>query len=134
MSLNQRVVYDLKFGVSTSPQPLNASDAPANFRLLPANVSHPTTSSQRFVKNLNKRDFRGETHLHLCARRGDLAMCKKFVEEGADVNVADNAGWTPLHEACAYGFYEMVEFLIQYGFLLFFYLLEFAFILEIMLT
>jgi ankyrin repeat protein len=75
-------------------------------------TASPADASPRNLKTLNKRNFRGETQLHIAAQKGDLSLCKKLVDDGANINSADNAGWTPLHEACAYGYYDLAELLI----------------------
>ncbi|KAM6398060.1 BRCA1-associated RING domain protein 1 isoform 2-T2 [Pluvialis apricaria] len=46
--------------------------------------------------------------------QGDLAAVEELLKNGADPNVKDNAGWTPLHEACNHGHEEVVELLLQY--------------------
>lgn len=52
--------------------------------------------------------------IQACAK-GDLAMVKKFVAEGADINCVDNSGRTPLIEASWSGNTEVVKFLIEKG-------------------
>ncbi|CAM9535609.1 unnamed protein product [Chrysoparadoxa australica] len=48
----------------------------------------------------NQRNSRGESPLHLAARlcfEGGMAL---LIENGADVNVKDGLGYTPLHTVC----------------------------------
>ncbi|NXT45944.1 BARD1 protein, partial [Pluvianellus socialis] len=61
-----------------------------------------------------KRNYKGETLLHVASIKGDLAAVEELLKNGADPNVKDNAGWTPLHEACNHGHKEVVELLLQY--------------------
>ncbi|NXE26733.1 BARD1 protein, partial [Ardeotis kori] len=61
-----------------------------------------------------RRNYKGETLLHLASIKGDLAAVEQLLKNGADPNVKDNAGWTPLHEACNHGHREVVELLLQY--------------------
>ncbi|EDO34161.1 predicted protein, partial [Nematostella vectensis] len=42
-------------------------------------------------------------------------VVKQCILQGADPTAKDNAGWTPLHEACARGKLEVVKVLVQYG-------------------
>lgn len=35
--------------------------------------------------------------------------------EQLNVNTQDNAGWTPLHEACNNGYSDVVKALLEYG-------------------
>ncbi|NXX21617.1 BARD1 protein, partial [Podargus strigoides] len=60
-----------------------------------------------------KRNYKGETLLHVASIKGDLAAVEQMLKDGADPNVKDNAGWTPLHEACNHGHKEVVELLLQ---------------------
>ncbi|NXL53940.1 BARD1 protein, partial [Podilymbus podiceps] len=61
-----------------------------------------------------RRNYKGETLLHVASIKGDLAAVEQLLRNGADPNVKDNAGWTPLHEACNHGHKEVVELLLQY--------------------
>ncbi|MCB9492800.1 MAG: ankyrin repeat domain-containing protein [Epsilonproteobacteria bacterium] len=56
----------------------------------------------------------GECALHFAIRWGIMHV--EFVlEYKADINVADNAGWTPLHGAAAYKNPELVKLLLDHG-------------------
>nr|XP_022310049.1 BRCA1-associated RING domain protein 1-like isoform X3 [Crassostrea virginica] len=46
---------------------------------------------------------------------GDLEKVKTLICSGANPNTQDNAGWTPLHEACHYGHLAISEQLLQSG-------------------
>ncbi|NWI24475.1 BARD1 protein, partial [Sula dactylatra] len=61
-----------------------------------------------------RRNYKGETLLHVASIKGDLEAVEELLKNGADPNVKDNAGWTPLHEACNHGHKEVVELLLQY--------------------
>ena len=53
------------------------------------------------------------------AHRGDsevaLGIAKALVAAGAEINVAQQGGWTPLHAAAFHGHAPMVEFLLAHG-------------------
>ncbi|XP_066178535.1 BRCA1-associated RING domain protein 1 [Sylvia atricapilla] len=62
-----------------------------------------------------RRNYKGETLLHVASIKGDLAAVEQLLKNGADPNVKDNAGWTPLHEACHHGHRAVVELLLRHG-------------------
>ena len=41
----------------------------------------------------------GETQIMRAVHDADMAKVKVLIADGADVNIACNAGWTPLHES-----------------------------------
>jgi ankyrin repeat protein len=51
------------------------------------------------------------------AHRGDaaLAIAKMLIAAGAEINVAQQGGWTPLHAAAFHGHTEMVKLLLAHG-------------------
>lgn len=40
---------------------------------------------------------------------------RELLSKHASPHTRDNAGWTPLHEACNHGFLEIVEMLVEAG-------------------
>jgi ankyrin repeat protein len=53
---------------------------------------------------------------HTAGRMGDMATLTAMARNGIELlNVHDNNGWTPLHEAARYGHLEVVKFLINIG-------------------
>ena len=56
------------------------------------------------LKNqFNRRNNDGETPLHLAIIHRNIEMCELLIEGGADVNVTDGDGGTPLHYATKRG-------------------------------
>ncbi|KAI0990595.1 hypothetical protein GJ496_004017 [Pomphorhynchus laevis] len=64
---------------------------------------------------IERRNYKGETALHRAAIKVDLEQCQSLIYNSHPVNCCDNAGWTPLHEACALGNEEIVKLLIEHG-------------------
>jgi uncharacterized protein len=44
-----------------------------------------------------------------------LEMIRMLLDHGAEVNVAQQGGWTPLQEAAAHGNIELVRLLLDHG-------------------
>ena len=59
--------------------------------------------------------FNADESIHKAARAGHIEAVKQHLAAGADVNVKDRAGLTPLHFAADYGHKEVVELLIAKG-------------------
>ena len=57
--------------------------------------------------------FSGETKLHVACIKNDAVKVKQLLAAGADANITDHAGWTPLHEACNHGHVECVRELLK---------------------
>ncbi|NWW77522.1 BARD1 protein, partial [Climacteris rufus] len=62
-----------------------------------------------------RRNYKGETLLHVASIKGDVVAVEQLLKNGADPNVKDNAGWTPLHEACRHGHGPVAELLLRHG-------------------
>ncbi|XP_032842145.2 ankyrin repeat domain-containing protein 31 [Tyto alba] len=73
------------------------------------------TCNTRAGRKMNKRNAKGETRLHIAARRGDLSLVKTLISSGICVNEQDYAGWTAIHEASNRGFTEVVLELLKAG-------------------
>ena len=64
----------------------------------------------------NRRNQKGETPLHTVCKNGNLNKLNKLLEEDdVDIDVQDNFGWTPLHEACIHKRFECVKLLLEHG-------------------
>ncbi|HKX77470.1 MAG TPA: ankyrin repeat domain-containing protein [Novosphingobium sp.] len=63
---------------------------------------------------INTRDFStGETALHIVTARRDMTWLRYLASKGANVNVRDGRGQSPLQLATNLGWVEGVEFLVQ---------------------
>lgn len=64
---------------------------------------------------INYRDDNGDAALHLVMAQRDLTWLRFLVGKGADVNVANRAGDTPLITAARIGFAEGADLLLARG-------------------
>ena len=65
--------------------------------------------------DVNARNDRGETPLHLATKNNCVTVAKYLIEAGADVNVRDRDGKTPLHVAVKHAGKGLVELLLKHG-------------------
>ncbi|XP_053520447.1 ankyrin repeat domain-containing protein 31 [Artibeus jamaicensis] len=79
------------------------------------NFLKASCSQEMKTAGINKRNAKGESRLHLAARRGNLSLVKVLIESGADVNLKDNAGCTPLHKASHEGSNDIIVELLKAG-------------------
>ncbi|XP_040277481.1 SMC5-SMC6 complex localization factor protein 1 [Bufo bufo] len=60
------------------------------------------------------QDRKGETAMHRACRSNNVKKLHLQLSlPGIDINAKDNAGWTPLHEACNHGSTECVREILQ---------------------
>ncbi len=62
---------------------------------------------------INQKNLGGATSLHLACREGNFEIVKVLIENGADVNVVDNEGWTPLMRAALAGNQNITALLLD---------------------
>jgi ankyrin repeat protein len=55
------------------------------------------------------------TSLHTVCSEGSYGRIKEYIKLGADINSADNAQWTPLHESALNGHVDCIKILLSYG-------------------
>lgn len=70
-----------------------------------------------FTKNnpeiVNKRNLGGASALHIACREKNYEIVKILIENGADINIVDNEGWTPLMRVASMGDEKITELLVQ---------------------
>jgi len=64
-------------------------------------------------KTINKKNIGGGTALLIASRNGNLQIAKMLIETGADVNLSDNEGFTPLMRAAIAKSPELTMLLIN---------------------
>ncbi|BFY99157.1 hypothetical protein BsWGS_02197 [Bradybaena similaris] len=67
------------------------------------------------AEKVNRRNGKGESAIHIACMKNKAAdLVKLLAVPGANVNLRDNIGWTPLHEACHHGSVACVELLLKH--------------------
>jgi len=56
-----------------------------------------------------------KTSLAIAALQGRTAVVNFLLSHGADPNLADKVGWTPLMSAAAHNYYEIAKMLVDRG-------------------
>lgn len=70
--------------------------------------------SKTLVEIINHQSVsRNLSSLHLAASYNHITLCRFLVQNGANVNLTDLEGWTPMHCAAAEGHLEVFEFLVK---------------------
>ncbi len=69
------------------------------------------------TENVNVSDKNGMTLLHFCSEYNRKSMAKRLIDKGAELNLTDKNGNSPLWKAVfnARGDYELVKILIDSG-------------------
>lgn len=78
-------------------------------------VAEPSFKVAKVLLDWNKTDVnlltpQGESPLMMAALKGHLALAKRIIERGGDVN---KTGWTPLHYAATTGQIEIIKLLLE---------------------
>ncbi|XP_074388508.1 ankyrin repeat domain-containing protein 31 isoform X6 [Zonotrichia albicollis] len=93
---------------------VNAQDDAESTR--EAAVIVPGTCKTGAVRKMKiRRNGKGETQLHIAAKRGDVSLVKTLISSGISVNEQDYAGWTAIHEASNGGFTDVILELLKAG-------------------
>lgn len=91
----------LKSGYSNNPTPLQ--QASYDVHLMDLVRSHELDEFQKLLDcglSPNPMNGFGESLVHAICRRGSYEFLSVLVDAGCDLQVSDNLGRTPLHEAC----------------------------------
>jgi hypothetical protein len=72
-------------------------------------------SAPDFVHSIDSRDSKGNTLLIAAAQNGNKRIAKLALRKGADINLQNLAGQTPLHFSFAYGYEDLGNYLISKG-------------------
>lgn len=87
--------------------------------LMSAVTSNDVTGVKFFSKagraTVNQKNVGGATALHMACREKNFEIVKILVENEADVNSADNEGWTPLMRGALAGDKDIVDLLLVKG-------------------
>ncbi|EIW72434.1 hypothetical protein TREMEDRAFT_41750 [Tremella mesenterica DSM 1558] len=83
--------------------------------LLRSNPTLPPPPKQRTFPELQQISLRGKTALHVAAQAGNTPFINLLCDLGADVDLTDLQGNTPLHYASAWGHLESLRCLMMRG-------------------
>lgn len=81
------------------PEPIPVDDSIHRTIRQGANVKQIQKIIKKMI-HIDQTDAKGQSCLHLCASRGFNEIAKVFLRRGANVNLQDLKGYTPLHCAC----------------------------------
>nr|XP_034179266.1 BRCA1-associated RING domain protein 1-like [Osmia lignaria]XP_034179267.1 BRCA1-associated RING domain protein 1-like [Osmia lignaria]XP_034179268.1 BRCA1-associated RING domain protein 1-like [Osmia lignaria] len=87
-------------------------------QILSVPQSVPKASSVNYripKKNINKKNDKGETKLHIACIKKQEDYVKALLTAGANPNTKDHTGWTPLQEVVNFGYTSICKLLLECG-------------------
>jgi ankyrin repeat protein len=101
------------------PEFFDANNKTAISSLMSASIDEDVQAVKFFIKYspaiINQKNIGGATALHIISRKGNLEICKILIKNGANIDVIDNEGWTPLMRAITSKNSDLVKFLLDHG-------------------
>jgi len=98
---------------------LNSMDFNGNTKLIIACAQGDLEMTKALIEQgafVNQQNFKGQTALYWASMRGDLiSLVDILLENGANPNISDVDGVSPLHIACANGNINIVYRLVKSG-------------------
>jgi ankyrin repeat protein len=79
------------------------------------NVSRVKSIIEKHPEQVNLRDDKQDTPLHIASRADNREILEMLISAGADTNAQNNFGYTPLHIAAISGQKEAVALLLAAG-------------------
>ena len=74
--------------------------------------SKVTEEKTKQVDNLEKKNQKGESKLHVACNKGTVETVSELLRLGANPNSQDHAGWTPLHDVVAANRLDLAKVLL----------------------
>lgn len=99
--------------ISRRDQADDSSSSSERPEFLSSKMKKKKSQGTRKVSGRHGRDASGRTLLQRICARGNFDDAKKLIDSSADVNAADYAGNTPLHEAALEGYLEIATLLLD---------------------
>lgn len=98
----------------------SSTDQFAGISNLMSAVANSDTDGVKFFSKggpmaVNQKNKGGATALHIASRQNDFEIVKILIENGANPNIQDNEGWTPLMRASIVGSSQIVDLLLSNG-------------------
>ncbi|CAI5940273.1 unnamed protein product, partial [Closterium sp. NIES-64] len=112
----RRTIIEIKKQSSKNPSGGRASGvmSPAlGLGNVSALESRPLKTAPLVQPSINGTDDKGRSALHFSCGMASTECAIVLLESGAEVNVRDNEGFTPLHMAAGYGRSQSVELLLK---------------------
>ena len=80
-------------------------------------TGNPEVLKNWIEQEINTKDNNQETALHKASESGDLNNVNYYIQIGAQIDAKDKDGETPLHKAAHKGHFEVVQCLINQGYI-----------------
>ncbi|XP_059478822.1 BRCA1-associated RING domain protein 1-like isoform X2 [Neocloeon triangulifer] len=97
------------------PSPAKSESTVVSVTSTPARMRGRKSSLCSPVPDINKRNTKGETLVHVACIKKNFEEVERLLSLGANCCVRDYNGWTPLHEAAQSNRMDIAKILLEHG-------------------